>query len=499
MAENKQGYFLGGIFSALAGKALLPKILGGIVATKALEKVLGSKSGTNKESVEEALARFNATPKTTDPLKNLFKSKYTTIDEAGNEVSPHFDTAEARDAYDDKIEKDYLNQPITQLYSGLALGGQAQAESGIGGLIQGPGNVTSDSIPGGIMQNGQKVEEILVSNGEVIFSGKDLENLDPDGNIERAGKRLGNAPNGTRGAEAARMYAEVQSAQKGKTMAETTQTSITDLPEYQKEYLQEILQRAQALGKQAYTLPSYQVAGRTPIQQQATNLATQGIGAYMPMLQAGEKATSAGIAATESLLDPNAAMAFMNPFQKAVSDEINRAYDIQAKDAGLAAVGQPGGPSAFGGSRSKIAELEIDRNRASALAQAQAQAFGQAQQQQLARAQSAAQGLGSLGMQQAKLGEAFQGLNINDINMLSSLGGQEQQQRQRELDAARQTQYQNVMQPYQQLGFYSDIFQGMPTSQTTFTSQQSPDPSMLSQIGGLGMGLYSLGKANMFG
>ena len=282
-------------------------------------------------------------------------------------------------------------------------------------------------------------------------------------------------------------------------MAETTQTSITDLPEYQKQYLQEILQRAQALGKQAYTLPSYQVAGRTPIQQQATNLATQGIGAYMPMLQAGEKATSAGIAATESLLDPNAAMAFMNPYQQAVSDEINRAYDIQAKNAGLAAVGQPGGPSAFGGSRAKIAELEIDRNRASALAQAQAQAFSQAQQQQLARAQSAAQGLGSLGMQQAKLGEAFQGLNINDINMLSSLGGQEQQQRQRELDASRQTQYQNVMQPYQQLGFYSDIFQGMPTSQTTFTSQQTPDPSMLSQIGGLGMGLYSLGRAGMFG
>tara|TARA_R100000231_G_scaffold21934_3_gene21049 strand:+ start:2957 stop:3808 length:852 start_codon:yes stop_codon:yes gene_type:complete len=282
-------------------------------------------------------------------------------------------------------------------------------------------------------------------------------------------------------------------------MAEQITRQIADLPEYQKEYLQEILQRAQALGKQAYTLPSYQVAERTPIQQQATNLATQGIGAYMPMLQAGEKATAAGIAATESLLDPTAAMAFMNPFQQAVSDEINRAYDIQARDAGLAAVGRAGGPSAFGGSRAEIARREIDRNRASALAQAQAQAFSQAQQQQLARAQSAAQGLGSLGMQQAKLGEAFQGLNINDINMLSALGGQEQQQRQRELDAARQTQYQNVMQPYQQLGFYSDIFQGMPTSQTTFTSQQTPDPSMLSQIGGLGMGLYSLGRAGMFG
>ena len=191
---------------------MLPKILGGIVATKALEKVLGSKGGSGGESTAEKLAKFNAAPKTTDPLKNLFKSRYTTMDEAGNEISPHFDTAEERDAYDKKIEEEYRTQPISQLYSGLALGGQAQAESGIGGLIQGPGDVTSDSIPGGIMQNGEKVEEILVSNGEVILSGKDLAALDPDGNIERAGMRLGGAANGSRGAEAARMFAEVNKA-----------------------------------------------------------------------------------------------------------------------------------------------------------------------------------------------------------------------------------------------------------------------------------------------
>ena len=220
MAENKQGYFLGGIIGSLIGKAILPKLFGaglgsllpGIIGSVVASKMLKPK-GTGGESTEEKLARFNAAPETKDPLKNLFKSRYTTMDEAGNEISPHFDTAEKRDAYDKKIEEDYRTQSMgSQLYSGLALGGQAQAESGIGGLIQGPGNVTSDSIPGGIMQNGEKVEEILVSNGEVIFSGKDLENLDPDGNIERAGKRLGNAPNGTRGAEAARMYAEVQSA-----------------------------------------------------------------------------------------------------------------------------------------------------------------------------------------------------------------------------------------------------------------------------------------------
>ena len=100
MAENKQGYFLGGILSALAGKALLPKILGGIAGTIVLDKLFGAKSGTNKESVEKALARFNAAPKTTDPLKNLFKSRFTDP-ETGE--SPQFDTEEERDAYHEQF------------------------------------------------------------------------------------------------------------------------------------------------------------------------------------------------------------------------------------------------------------------------------------------------------------------------------------------------------------------------------------------------------------
>jgi hypothetical protein len=98
-------------------------------------------------------------------------------------------------------------------------------------------------------------------------------------------------------------------------------------------------------------------------------------------------------------------------------------------------------------------------------------------------------------MQQAQLGEAAQGLGFKDINMLSTMGGQEQTQQQAILDATRQNQYQNVMAPYQQLGFYSDIYQGMPTAQQTFSQQQQPSPSAISQIGGLGLGLYGLQKA----
>ena len=102
------------------------------------------------------------------------------------------------------------------------------------------------------------------------------------------------------------------------------------------------------------------------------------------------------------------------------------------------------------------------------------------------------QGLGGLGMNQAQLGEAQQGLQSNDLNTLMQLGGQEQAQYQAQLDAARQNQYQNVMQPYQQLGFYSDIYQGMPSSQSTMQQTNAPGPSTLSQLGGLALGGYGM-------
>ena len=220
MAENKQGYFLGGIIGSLVGKALLPKLFGGaalgglggiaagLIGSTIADKLFSKKD--KRDMVEDKLAEFNKAPETTDPLKNLYKSRY--IDPLTGEA-PQFDNPEDLLAYDRNYLATYgdpTQPPEQRKILTAATGGMM--ESGIGGLIQGPGNVTSDSIPGGIMQNGQKVEEILVSNGEVILSGKDLAGLDPDGNMERAGMRLGNAPNGSRGAEAARMFAEVNKA-----------------------------------------------------------------------------------------------------------------------------------------------------------------------------------------------------------------------------------------------------------------------------------------------
>ena len=116
--------------------------------------------------------------------------------------------------------------------------------------------------------------------------------------------------------------------------------------------------------------------------------------------------------------------------------DIARSGQMQQNQAAARAVGA----GAFGGSREGIERAEIGRNildqQARTASTLRQQGFNQAQQQQFARAQGAASGLGSLGMQQAKLGEAFQGMNINDLNTLAAMGGQEQQQRQWQLEAA---------------------------------------------------------------
>jgi hypothetical protein len=58
------------------------------------------------------------------------------------------------------------------------------------------------------------------------------------------------------------------------------------------------------------------------------------------------------------------------------------------------------------------------------------------------------------------------------------------------LDASRATQAQNIMQPYQQLGFYSDIFNSMPSAQMSVMQQPAANP--YSQIAGLGLGAYGM-------
>jgi len=104
------------------------------------------------------------------------------------------------------------------------------------------------------------------------------------------------------------------------------------------------------------------------------------------------------------------------------------------------------------------------------------------------------QGIVGAGMQQAKLGEAAQGLQANDINALMQVGGMEQGLRQDQMNAAYNNQMARYNQPQRDLGFFSDVFQGMPTGQQSYTQKTSPGPSRLSQGLGLATGLYGMSQ-----
>jgi len=225
---------------------------------------------------------------------------------------------------------------------------------------------------------------------------------------------------------------------------------------------------------------------------------------------------------------------YMNPYSNMVLQqqlaEMNRQAQIQGQD--LQAQATKAG--AFGGMREGVQRAELGRNLAqtqnqaiaNSLNQGYGQALNTAQQQQQAQlagynqlgnigqgigslatgqfgiGAQMAQGLGALGAQQgnlatqgAALGQAAQGMGQQDTNFLFNLGASQQKQLQGELDAARQNQLQQNMQPYQQLGFLSDIYKGAPSSQMGVTTQSAATPSPFQQIAGLGTGILSTAAA----
>jgi hypothetical protein len=264
-----------------------------------------------------------------------------------------------------------------------------------------------------------------------------------------------------------------------------------------------------------------------------------------------QTAAGEGLLASAGTFNPSSQMSsFMNPFQEQVvqqtMDDIASQGQIQQQQAKANAVSS----GAFGGARSGIMESELAKNilreqgRAAGNLRTQGfesarnaaqQAFENTQQRRLAASQGIGnlginygqlsqadinqmqgigQGLGSLagqyaglgsqvanlGLQQAGLGEMAQRSNITDIQTLASLGAMQRGQQQAGLDAARRTNMERLAQPYQQIGFMSDIYRGTPTSQATTTQVDAPSPSTTQQVLGLGIaGLGAIGGARAMG
>ena len=296
-------------------------------------------------------------------------------------------------------------------------------------------------------------------------------------------------------------------------MAVASGSSQTFLPAYQENYLKDLLANAAALGTEGgVQVPEYQVAGMTPLQKQAIQMGASGLGAYAPFFQSAAGAMGTGLgtigqgaqtlAGSTRSFDPASVSQFMNPYTEDVirqsEKDIARLGTKQQQGLSDQAV-QAG---AFGGGRQAIGSAEIGRNvldqqartGAGLRAQGYQQAMGQAQsafENQQRRQQQASQIFGGLGQAQAGLGQGMaqlglglQGAQQKDVSSLLGLGGLEQAQQQAGLDAYRKTISERARSPYQNIGFLSDIFRGVPSTGGTYTQKQTQDPSMLSQVAG---------------
>ena len=230
-------------------------------------------------------------------------------------------------------------------------------------------------------------------------------------------------------------------------------------------------------------IPTQQVAAFSPQQQEAFNLASQGIGAYQPLLDQSKQFTQQ----STQQYDPQSYQQYMNPYQ----DEVIAGIEQQFGKAGAGLDLQAAKSGAFGGARQGIQSAELAGQQARAVGQAQAQNYGQAQQQAQQQFASQVGRYGQAGQQMAGLAGQQQQQQMGDIASLMSAGSVQQQSQQQFLDAQYQQQLQQLYEPYQRLGFTSDIYQGMPSSAMAISMGTSPGSNPLAQT--VGAGIAGLG------
>jgi len=160
------------------------------------------------------------------------------------------------------------------------------------------------------------------------------------------------------------------------------------------------------------------VAGEDPLQTQAINLATAGIGSYQPFLTAAQGAVTQQAAAA----GPQAYQNFMSPFQSQVIDTTLADFDRQAAIQRQGVRDNAFTSGAFGGGREgvQLAEYDAasDRNRAATLAQLQASGLADAR----AAAQQQFSNQSALANQQFGLSNFQRGSMGQDVSALGNLG-----------------------------------------------------------------------------
>ena len=238
----------------------------------------------------------------------------------------------------------------------------------------------------------------------------------------------------------------------GSQPANTTQTSTQELPEWARGYAKDVLAKGQALtdinNNPYQTYGGQRNAGFSNLQQQS-------------FAQAGPQGFQ------------NTVGQYMSPYVNNVINQqvaaSNRGYDITGMNEAAKATQS----NAFGGGREALMQAENERAR-----------------------NSANQNIVAQGLQNAYQG-ATQQYNTG-MGQLSTLGGQQQAQRQKELDIGYQEFLNQQNYPYRQLSYMSDLVRGTPVGMQSSNQVYQAPPSALSQVSGLGLtaaAAYGLAKA----
>ena len=254
----------------------------------------------------------------------------------------------------------------------------------------------------------------------------------------------------------------------------TSVQTVRESPEIEARKLK-LYDEAANLAKNPINLPTVQVAAPTALQQQGFGMAGQtGIGA---------DTVNQGISTIMSAAQGPNINQFFNPYQSYVTDEINRQASMQQNQIAANAIKS----GAFGGGREGVQRAELQRATQANIGQAQAAGFDmalKAAQQQQQFGMGAGQTLLGAGAQQQAM---YQG----DIQNLLQAGGIQQALGQQALDAQRQSQLQQIYEPYQRAEFLKGIMTNLPTGQSSVTATTAPGGNPLAQAAGAGIGAYT--------
>ena len=281
---------------------------------------------------------------------------------------------------------------------------------------------------------------------------------------------------------------------KGNKQAQTsTQTQITELPDYARPYFENIMKRAEA-----DSLNEYQPYGGERLAQssdiadlvESRNMVRDVAGAGLPELD--EAISGVRDISQRGQFTGQVAQDYMNPYMEQVVDRQKQAAIQDFNRMGAARAADAVNAGAFGGSRQAVANYLAEEGLQQQLGDIDAAgreaAFRDARAGFDADRQMGITGLGQL----ATMGGSRRAADIQNAQLLEGIGRSQLGEKQAELDMG----YQDFLTQHNftkdQLGFLSNILQGVPIQPNQqIANFQSYNPLQQALGAGIaGLGLY---------